>query len=64
MAHGKVTEAVRKIEAEILNDLDYWGQEDKEAEKTLAYIAGVRDMSNAVIKNIVAFGNTQEEANV
>ena len=45
-------ENVRYTVTQLLNDLDYWGQSDKEAEKTLAYIAGAMDMANVTIKAI------------
>lgn len=47
---------VHIIESQILSELDYWGAENTEAEKTLAYIAGVHDMANAVIKAIRELG--------
>lgn len=46
------SENVCSILCEMLNGLDYWGEEDKEAEKALCYIAGMTDMANAVIKAI------------
>ena len=50
------TENVRIIINKILNEMDYWCNEGKEAEKQLCYIAGVTDMANAVIKTIEEFG--------
>lgn len=47
---------VHILENKILDELDFWGQECKEAEKTLCYIAGVHDMANAVIKAILELG--------
>lgn len=42
-------EKINELIAEALNvDLVYFGKEDKEAEKELAYLAGVVDMANAV----------------
>lgn len=50
------TENVRFILGEMLKNLDYWGAEGKEAEKSLAYISGMTDMANAVIKAIKELG--------
>ena len=50
------TDTVRRILMDILNDLDYWEEPDKAAEKTLTYIAGATDMANAVIKAIKELG--------
>ena len=50
------TENVRLILSEVLNNLDYFGVDGKEAEKQLCYIAGANDMANAVIKAIVELG--------
>lgn len=40
---------VRIILGNILDDVGFWEAEGKEAEKQLAYIAGLLDMANAVI---------------
>lgn len=50
------TENVRIILGRMLNDLEYWSADGKEAEKQLCYIAGVTDMANAVISTIEEFG--------
>lgn len=47
---------VHIIESQLLDDIEYWAMEGKEAEKSLAYIAGVHDMANAVIKAIRDLG--------
>lgn len=47
---------VHIIESQLLDDIEYWAMEGKEAEKSLAYIAGVHDMANAVIKAIRELG--------
>lgn len=49
-------ENVRIILNNILSDLECWDMEGKEAEKQLAYVAGLRDMANAVIDAIGALG--------
>lgn len=49
-------ENVRIILGNILEDVDCWGVEGKESEKNLAYIAGLRDMANAVIEAIGQLG--------
>ena len=56
MAYKLETENVRIILTNVLNEMDYWGIYDKEAEKQLCYIAGVKDMANAVIDAIVKLG--------
>ena len=56
MAYKLETENVRIIENKILNDIEYWGIDGKEAEKSLAYVAGDLDMANAVIKAIEDLG--------
>lgn len=50
------SENVRLVENRLLDDIDYWGLDDKEAEKTLAYIAGIRDMASAIIRAIMELG--------
>ena len=49
-------ENVRIIMGNILDDIECWVAEGKEAEKQLAYISGVRDMANAVIEAIGQLG--------
>ena len=56
MATKLTTGNVNIIEQKILDDIDYWGSEAKDAEKSLVYIAGVRDMANEVRKVIRALG--------
>ena len=56
MAQKLSTGNVNIIEQKILDELDYFGIEGKEAEKNLVYIAGVHDMANAVRNAIRAFG--------
>ena len=50
------TENVRIILDKLLDDCGYWEFEGKDAEKLLCYIAGLKDMSNAVSKAIIEFG--------
>lgn len=50
------TENVRIIEQNILDDLEMWGAEDKEAERLVQYICGIHDMTNAVIRAIQDLG--------
>lgn len=56
MAMKLTTENVRIIEQNILDDLEMWGAEDKEAERLVQYICGVHDMTNAVIRAIQELG--------
>ena len=56
MAMRLETVNVNIIENRILNDIDYFATEINEAEQTLAYIAGVHDMANAVRNAIVELG--------
>ena len=49
-------ENVRIIVMSILDDCDLYGCDGKEAEHLLDYIAGVKDMANAVIDAIDALG--------
>lgn len=49
-------ENVRIILCNILDDTEMWTCDNKEAEKQLAYIAGLRDMANAVIEAIGQLG--------
>ena len=50
------SENVRYAKEQVLKDVDYWAHEGKEAEKTLAYLCGVDDMANAVIRAIKELG--------
>lgn len=52
MARELTAENVRIVMMDILSDMSYWEYEGKEAEKLLYYIAGARDMADAVIKRI------------
>ena len=56
MAMRLEKENVRIIFGNILADVELWGMDAKEAEKQLAYIAGLRDMANAVIEAIGQLG--------
>jgi hypothetical protein len=56
MAMRLEKENVRIILGNFLDDVSLLDAEDKEAEKQLAYIAGLRDMANAVMDAIVALG--------
>lgn len=56
MARRLEKETVRIILMDILNSTEYYGLEDKQAEHTASYTAGVLDMANAVIKAIDEFG--------
>ena len=56
MAMRLEKENVRIILMSILDDCDLYGREDKEAEHLIDYIAGVKDMANAVIDAIVVLG--------
>lgn len=49
-------ENVRIILGNILDDIECWEVEGKEAEKYLSYILGLRDMANAVIDAIGELG--------
>ena len=50
------TEAVRIIFSQFLDEMSYWECEGKDAEKQLCYIAGAKDMADAVIKAIKELG--------
>lgn len=56
MAMRLEKEGVRIILGNFLDDVEMWDFTDKEAEKQLAYIAGLRDMANAVIEAIGQLG--------
>lgn len=56
MAMRLEKENVRIILGNILDDVDCWLTDGKEAEKSLAYIAGLRDMANAVTEAIGQLG--------
>lgn len=50
------TENVRICLMNLLNGMDLYGAEGKEAEHLLSYIAGALDMENAVIQAIYDLG--------
>lgn len=56
MAYKLCTENVRIILDKMLNDMSYWESEGKEAEKQLCYIAGMKDMADAVCRVIKELG--------
>lgn len=56
MAMKLEKENVRILFEAILSGCDLYGREGKEAEALLNYIAGARDMANAVMDAIVALG--------
>lgn len=56
MAMKLEKENVRIIFGNILDDLDLYAEDVKKAERQLAYIAGLRDMANAVIDAIGQLG--------
>ena len=56
MAMRLEKENVRIILFDLLADVELWIADDQEAEKQLAYIAGLRDMANAVMDAIVGLG--------
>ena len=49
-------ENVRIILIDLLNNMEFYGAEGKEAEYKLCYTAGVLDMANAVMDAIVTLG--------
>ena len=56
MAMRLEKENVRIIFGNILDTVELWDMDAVEAEKQLAYIAGLRDMANAVMDAIVKLG--------
>ena len=56
MAMRLEKENVRIILMNILNDMEHYGIEGKDAEHQSSYLAGVLDMANAVIKAIGELG--------
>lgn len=56
MAMRLEKENVRIILGNFLDDMDMWTCDSKETERQLAYIAGLRDMANAVIEAIGQLG--------
>ena len=50
------TENVNILEIQMIDEISYWEPENKDAEKQLAYIAGIHDMANAVRKAIHELG--------
>lgn len=49
-------EYVDRLEAKILDDIGYREEGSDEDEEILVYIAGIRDMANAVRRAIKVFG--------
>jgi hypothetical protein len=56
MAMRLEKENVRIILMNILNNCEFYGQDDKNAEHISSYTAGVLDMANAVIEAIDQLG--------
>ena len=56
MAMRLETENVSMIMKNLLDGVEYWDGEGKDAEKRLAYIAGVLDTVDAVNRAIVELG--------
>lgn len=56
MAMRLTTENVNILETRMLDEIAYWEDEGKSAEKVLAYIAGLHDMAEAVRKAIRELG--------
>lgn len=56
MAMRLETENVRIILMNLLNNMEFYGLEGKDAEHYASYIAGALDMANAVIEGIVQLG--------
>ena len=56
MAYKLGTENVRIILNKMLDEMGYWEFEGKEAEKQLCYIAGMKDMADAVCRAIKELG--------
>ena len=57
MAMKFTKENVDMIEAKMLDELEYWEATGLHAEKLLVYIAGIRDMANAVRQAIKELGD-------
>ena len=56
MAMKLVKENVRIILIDMLNNMEFYGLEGKDAEYQSCYISGALDMANAVIKAIEELG--------
>lgn len=56
MAMRLTTENVNILETRMLDEIAYWEDEGKSAEKVLTYIAGLHDMAEAVRKAIRELG--------
>jgi hypothetical protein len=56
MAMKLTTENVNIIESQMLDEVEYWMGDGKDAANTLTYIAGIHDMANAVRKAIRELG--------
>ena len=50
------TDNIRRILAEMLNSMELYGVEGKDAEQQLCYISGAVDMANKVIETIEELG--------
>lgn len=56
MAMRLESENVNYLLKKFMDDINYWEMEGKDAEKQLCYIAGARDMADAVIRAIKELG--------
>ena len=56
MAKQLTKDNVREILIECETGLEYWPDTDQEARENLSYIAGLKDMANAVIQKITELG--------
>ena len=56
MAMRLTRENVNILETRMIGEIAYWEGDGKDAEKTLAYIAGLHDMAEAVRKAIRELG--------
>ena len=56
MAKQLTKDNVREILIECETGLEYWPDTDREARENLSYIAGLKDMANAVIRKITELG--------
>lgn len=56
MAQRLTKDNVREILMECASAPEYWPDTDQEARENLSYIAGLKDMANAVIRKITELG--------
>lgn len=56
MAQRLTKDNVREILMECASAPEYWPATDQEARENLSYIAGLKDMANAVIRKITELG--------